>query len=75
MNITLGDLQTEGQCGKHCRGGPTDTIGVIEFDTMSDTIVGTHTFVGSAPVYAPFSSPDGEYIILFVSMEAARLIF
>jgi len=65
MNITLGDLQTEGQCGKHCRGGPTDTIGVIEFDTMSDTIVGTHSFVGSAPVYAPFSSPDGEYIIFF----------
>lgn len=64
-NITIGGNLTEGQCGKHCRGGPTDTIGVIEFDTNTDTIVGTHGFVGSAPVYAPFSSPDGEYTILF----------
>lgn len=40
-------------------------MGVIEFDTKTDTIVGNHNFVGSAPVYAPFSSPDGEYIILF----------
>ena len=50
MNITIGDELTEGQCGNHCRGGLTDTIGVIEFDTMDDTIVGTHSFVGSAPV-------------------------
>jgi len=64
-NITIGGNLTEGQCGSHCRGGPTDTIGVIEFDTNTDTIVGTHAFVGSAPVYAPFSSPDGEHIILF----------
>jgi len=64
-NITIAGEPTEGQCGKHCRGGPTDNIGVIEFDTNSDSIVGTHAFVGSAPVYAPFSSPDGKYIVLF----------
>ena len=64
-NITISGEMTEGQCGRHCQGGSVDTIGVIEFDTTTDTIVGTHQFVGSAPVYAPFSSPDGEHIILF----------
>lgn len=65
VNITIGGEGTEGQCGRHCQGGPTDTIGVVEFDTNTDTIVGTHSFVGEAPVYEPFSSPDGEHIILF----------
>lgn len=64
-NITIAGELTEGQCGRHCRGGPTDNIGIIEFDTKTDTVVGTHQFSGSAPVYAPFASPDGEHIILF----------
>lgn len=64
-NITVSGETVEGQCGRHCQGGPTDTIGVIEFDTATDTVIGTHKFVGSAPVYAPFSSPDGEHVILF----------
>lgn len=68
-NITLtidgAEVQTEGQCGRHCRGGPTDTIGILEFDTNSEKVIGMHNFVGSAPVYAPFASPDGKYIVLF----------
>merc|ERR1719410_349513 len=68
-NITLTidneEVVTEGQCGRHCRGGPTDTIGVIEFDAASGKVVGEHPFVGSAPVYQPFSSPDGEHVVMF----------
>jgi len=64
-NITISGEEVEGQCGGHCRGGSTDTIGIIEFDTKTDTMVGTHKFVGTAPTYAPFTSPDGKYIILF----------
>ena len=64
-NITIAGELIEGQCGSHCRGGITDTIGVIEFDTNTDTVVGTHRFVGSAPVYAPFASPDGKHIVMF----------
>ena len=68
-NITLTidgtDVVEEGQCGRHCRGGPTDTIGVMEFDPATEKVIGQHSFVGSAPVNAPFASPDGEHIILF----------
>lgn len=69
-NITLtGDdgkeYVAEGQCGRHCRGGPTDTIGVLEFDAASERVVGTHNFVGSAPVYQPFVSPDGKHVVMF----------
>jgi len=64
-NITISGEEVEGQCGRHCQGGVTDNIGIIEFDTHTDTVVGTHPFVGTAPTYAPFTSPDGEFIILF----------
>jgi len=65
-NITLPDgTETEGMCGRHCRGKPKDNIGIMEFDTATGKIIGTHPFQGSAPVYAPFASPDGEHIILF----------
>lgn len=68
-NITLTadgvDMLTEGQCGRHCRGGPADTIGILEFDAASEKVVGTHNFVGSAPVYQPFVSPDGKHIVMF----------
>ena len=60
-NITLTidneGIQTEGQCGRHCHGGPTDTISVYEFDAESQEVVGTYNFVGSAPVYQLFVSP------------------
>jgi hypothetical protein len=63
-NITISGELVEGQCGRHCQGGPVDNIGIIEFDTKTDTVVGRHQFVGTAPVYAPFISDDGKYIIL-----------
>jgi len=52
-------------CGRHCRGKAKDNIGIMEFDTATGTVVGQHAFSGTAPVYAPFASPDGEHIILF----------
>lgn len=64
-NITNDGVTTEGQCGRHCAGGPADTIGVFEFDTVTETVIGNHQFVGSSGVDTPFTSPDGEYIIFF----------
>lgn len=57
----------EGQCGRHCMGGPADTIGVIEFDPDSGTVVGEHKFVGSGPIDSPFASRDGGTFVLVVS--------
>merc|ERR1712161_124429 len=53
--------RTEVCCTCGCQGGVTDNIGIIEFDTATDTLVGTHPFVGTAPTYAPFTSPDGDF--------------
>lgn len=64
-NITIDGQELEGQCGRHCNGGPADNIGVFEFDTVSETVVGNHAFVGSTGIDTPFTSPDGEYIIFF----------
>jgi len=61
----ISGVTTEGQCGRHCAGGPADTIGVFEFDTVTETVIGNHQFVGSSGVDTPFTSPDGEYIIFF----------
>ncbi len=55
----------EGQCGRHCEGGPTDTIGIFEFDTRTNKVVGTHSSAGSAAAAATFTSPDGEHIVMF----------
>eukprot|EP00980_Cylindrotheca_fusiformis_P024620 scaffold12169_cov132-Cylindrotheca_fusiformis.AAC.8 len=57
--------EVNGQCGHHCNGGPSDTIGVLEFDTVTNRVVGSHSFVGSGIVSAPFASPWGDYIVLF----------
>ena len=64
-NITVNGVMKEGMCGRHCTGGPTDTIGIYEFDTNTDTVVGSHAFIGRAPVDAPFASRDGEHIVIF----------
>lgn len=64
-NITLDGQDYRGQCGRHCNGGPADTVGVFEFDTVSETVVGNHAYVGSTGIDTPFTSPDGEYIIFF----------
>jgi len=64
-NITIEGVEYEGQCGRHCVGTSADTIGVYEFDTISNTIVGTHKFDGSSAVDAPFTSPDGQHVVFF----------
>ena len=50
-------MNVSGMCGR-CDGSAADTIGVVEFDTNQDQIVGTHLmkegFGGD-----PFASPDG----------------
>lgn len=58
-----GQTNVKGMCGR-CDGiKGVDTIGVYEFDTTSDTIVGNHimkeNFGGD-----PFPSPDGRFIVL-----------
>jgi len=73
FNITMDGKEVEGQCGRHCVGGKRDTMGILEFDTNTDTVVGKHSFVGNAPVATPFSSPDGEYIVLF-GMNGGKLV-
>jgi len=64
-NITIRGETVEGQCGRHCEGGPTDTIGIYEFDTKTDTVVGNHMNVGSGAADSMFTSPDGERIVMF----------
>lgn len=56
---------TEGQCGRHCEGSSADNIGIIEYDTILDKIVGTHPFSSTgAAVDAPFTSPDGDRLVV-----------
>jgi hypothetical protein len=67
VNITTGpyagEINIQGMCGR-CDGiAGVDTLGVYEFDTTTDTIVGNHimkeNFGGD-----PYPSPDGKYIVL-----------
>mmetsp|Transcript_10692 Transcript_10692/g.17248 ORF Transcript_10692/g.17248 Transcript_10692/m.17248 type:complete len:582 (+) Transcript_10692:74-1819(+) len=64
-NVTVDGVEYQGQCGRHCAGGPADTIGVFEFDTVGEKLIGNHAFVGSSGVDTPFTSPDGEFVIFF----------
>lgn len=67
VTITTGPLAGKenipGQCGR-CDGlAGVDIIGVYEFNTATDTIVGNHLMkenIGGDP----FPSPDGKYIVL-----------
>ena len=53
----------QGQCGR-CDGvAGVDTLGVYEFDTINERIVGNHV-MPSGLGGDPFSSPDGKYIVL-----------
>lgn len=54
-------------------GTAADSIGVYEFNTLTDTVVGTHKFVGGAAIDAPFTSPDGEHVVLF-GMNGGRTV-
>jgi len=51
-----------GQCGR-CDGLPIDNIGVYEFDTQTDTIIGHHV-MDNGSGGDPFASPDGRHIVL-----------
>jgi len=64
-NITIDGILREGQCGRHCVGGPADTIGVVELNTLNNTVVAQHQFVGAAPIDQPLVSPDGKHIVFF----------
>jgi len=60
----LNTLQT-GQCGHRCDGvAAVDNIGVFEYDTTNDTIVGTH-ILEDGRAGDPYSSPDGKYVLMF----------
>merc|ERR1711933_58263 len=64
-NVTIGNIEYEGQCGRHCVGTAADTIGVYEFDTINNTVVGTHQFDGSSAVDTTVTSPDGQHVVFF----------
>ncbi len=50
------DTPQLGVCSGGCEGSVADTIGVVEFDTVSRKFVAEHAY--------PATSPDGEYILL-----------
>jgi len=59
------DMQGGG-CGTSCKGTTADTQPIIEFDTVSKTIVATHNIKeGTGNGAEPIVSPNGEYIVLY----------
>jgi len=51
-----------------CEGSPADSIGVYEIDTKTNDIVGQHNILeGTGFGAEPYSSPDGEYIVLLAN--------
>jgi len=59
------DLQV-GVCSSGCEGSAADTIGAIEFDTISKTFVAEHNILdGTGYGCDPVASPDGRWILLF----------
>lgn len=64
VNFTRVDGTTGyGYCGIGCDGSPPDTVGLLEFDTVTNKVVATHYWpeFGSGD---PYSSPDGEFITM-----------
>lgn len=58
MNVT-------GACGSECEGTTADTIGVYEYDTVTDTFIGSFNVKEGTGFGAdPISSPDGKYVLL-----------
>merc|ERR1711935_677632 len=66
VTITTGPsagIVTEGQCGR-CDGlAGVDTLGVMEFDTSTDTFIKSHVMPDGTGG-DPFDSPDGRHIVL-----------
>ena len=55
----------DGTCGAGCEGSLADTIGVVEFDTVSKQIVAEHNIKSGTGLGAdPVASPDGKYVLL-----------
>jgi len=67
VNITTGPFagtyNTTGLCGSRCMGTPADTVGIIEFDTTANKVVGNH-FSKAGGSAVPASTPNGEYVVL-----------
>lgn len=55
-----------GACSSTCEGSKADTIGVYEFDTVSEAFVGSHNIKEGTGFGAnPLASSDGNYVFLF----------
>jgi hypothetical protein len=70
-NLTLffgnsGRTDLNGTCGVSCEGSAADTLGVLEFDTVSEEFVANHSpLVGFGAT--PEASPDCQHIVLFAN--------
>eukprot|EP00632_Arachnochrysis_sp_CCMP2950_P016659 CAMPEP_0185688816 /NCGR_PEP_ID=MMETSP1164-20130828/70_1 /TAXON_ID=1104430 /ORGANISM="Chrysoreinhardia sp, Strain CCMP2950" /LENGTH=597 /DNA_ID=CAMNT_0028355281 /DNA_START=25 /DNA_END=1818 /DNA_ORIENTATION=- len=63
-DVTLRDGTTAlGYCGIACDGSAADTVGLVEFDTVSKTVVATHYWddFGSGD---PVASADGAFVVV-----------
>jgi len=62
---SAGAKQVNGTTSGSCEGSAADTLGVYEFDTVTDTLVGSHNIKeGTGFGCDPAASPDGKYIVL-----------
>jgi hypothetical protein len=55
-----------GTCGGGCEGSAADVIGVMEYDTVSETFIENHNIKeGTGFGATPQASPDGKHIVMF----------
>ena len=52
-----------GHCGTACEGSVADTLGVLEYDTASESVVASHLDAQGRGAN-PYTSPRGDYTIL-----------
>lgn len=67
VNVTTGPnpgINLEGTCGHGCEGSPADSIGVYEYDTNDDHIVGNWQIRDGFGA-DPYVSPYGDFVALF----------
>lgn len=58
-----GQKGVPGSCGHTCEGTPADTIGLYEYDTVTDTVVTTVNPPDGLSAN-PFAAPDGSFIAM-----------
>eukprot|EP00977_Amphora_coffeiformis_P011319 scaffold2724_cov193-Amphora_coffeaeformis.AAC.3 len=63
---SIGRTDLNGTCGVSCEGSAADTMGVLEFDTVSEEFVGSHSPLEGFGATAE-ASPDGQYVVLFAN--------